>query len=69
MIYVEKKILNMYFFLLLVEIYEKEIVIFWENGNLNIDIYLYIICSVESIIFLWLFLMINKDYNCKCLNI
>lgn len=39
MIYVEKKILNMYFFLLLVEIYEKEIVIFWENGNLNIDIY------------------------------
>lgn len=36
-IYVEKKILNMHLFLLLVEIYEKETVTFRENGNLNID--------------------------------
>lgn len=50
-IYVEKKILNMHLFLLLVEIYEKETVTFRENGNLNIDTYLYITCSVESIIF------------------
>lgn len=46
-----KKILNMHLFLLLVEIYEKETVTFRENGNLNIDTYLYITCSVESIIF------------------
>lgn len=38
-IYVEKKILNMHLFLLLVEIYEKETVTFRENGNLNIDTY------------------------------
>lgn len=64
-----KKILNMHLFLLLVEIYEKETVTFRENGNLNIDTYLYITCSVESIIFSWSFLMINKDYNRKRLNI
>lgn len=58
MIYVEKKILNMHLFLLLVEIYEKETVTFRENGNLNIDTYFvyYMLCREY-----YLFVIIFND--------